>query len=196
MAKWHVRRTSGAPKALVVALGFCRLLGLGCPKQAFAKIATPRFLEGFSNVRWDGEPTYKIEQVPFLLFSCSSFFSIAWQSSELFFLHSALQTSEFRFWLFLNPLVFRQAYFFNTHLGKHQDLLLLFHRLMFSTSALAFSHRTLMHNTQFPFFQQGIYFPLIALKKKKITRGSPAFFSRGGAPCYPGERSESWITMN
>ena len=27
-----------------------------------------------------------------------------------------------------------------------------------------------------------------------LTRGSPAFFSRGGAPCYPGERSESWIT--
>jgi hypothetical protein len=26
----------------VVALSFCRLLGLGCPKQAFAKIATPR----------------------------------------------------------------------------------------------------------------------------------------------------------
>jgi hypothetical protein len=32
----------GAPKALAVALSFCRLLGLGCPKQAFAKIATPR----------------------------------------------------------------------------------------------------------------------------------------------------------
>ena len=42
VAKWHVRRTSGAPKALVVALSFCRLLGLGCPKQAFAEIATPR----------------------------------------------------------------------------------------------------------------------------------------------------------
>jgi molecular chaperone Hsp33 len=27
---------------LAVALSFCRLLGLGCPKQAFAKIATPR----------------------------------------------------------------------------------------------------------------------------------------------------------
>ena len=46
VAKWHVRRTSGAPKALVVALSFCRLLGLGCPKQAFAKIATPRNLKG------------------------------------------------------------------------------------------------------------------------------------------------------
>jgi hypothetical protein len=33
-----------APKALAVALSFCRLLGLGCPKQAFAKIATPRLL--------------------------------------------------------------------------------------------------------------------------------------------------------
>jgi DNA-binding beta-propeller fold protein YncE len=42
VAKWHGRRTAGAPKALVVALSFCRLLGLGCPKQAFAKIATPR----------------------------------------------------------------------------------------------------------------------------------------------------------
>ena len=33
-----------AQKALTVALSFCRLLGLGCPKQAFAKIATPRVL--------------------------------------------------------------------------------------------------------------------------------------------------------
>ena len=32
----------GAPKALTVALSFCRWLGLGCPKQAFAKIANPR----------------------------------------------------------------------------------------------------------------------------------------------------------
>ncbi|MEO1880308.1 MAG: hypothetical protein ABGX37_01220, partial [Methylococcales bacterium] len=48
VAKWHVRRTSGAPKALVVALSFCRLLGLGRPKQAFAKIATPRlFVNSF-----------------------------------------------------------------------------------------------------------------------------------------------------
>jgi len=41
VAKWHVRRTAGAPKAIAVVLSFCRLLGLGCPKQAFAKIATP-----------------------------------------------------------------------------------------------------------------------------------------------------------
>jgi moderate conductance mechanosensitive channel len=40
VAERHGRRTAGAPKAL--ALSFCRLLGLGCPKQAFAKIATPR----------------------------------------------------------------------------------------------------------------------------------------------------------
>jgi hypothetical protein len=46
MAKWHVRRTSGAPKALAVALSFCRL-GWGCPKQAFAKIATPRYFVFF-----------------------------------------------------------------------------------------------------------------------------------------------------
>jgi hypothetical protein len=42
VAERHGRRTAGAPKALAVALSFCRLLGLGCPKQAFAKIATPR----------------------------------------------------------------------------------------------------------------------------------------------------------
>ena len=50
VAKRHVRRTSGAPKALAVALSFCRLLGLGCPKQAFAKIATPR--DDFKEVLW------------------------------------------------------------------------------------------------------------------------------------------------
>jgi hypothetical protein len=42
VAERHGRRAAGAPKALAVALSFCRLLGLGCPKQAFAKIATPR----------------------------------------------------------------------------------------------------------------------------------------------------------
>jgi hypothetical protein len=35
---------------LAVALSFCRLLGLGCPKQAFAKIATPRST-------YNGKPT-------------------------------------------------------------------------------------------------------------------------------------------
>jgi len=44
VAERHGRRAAGAPKALAVALSFCRLLGLGCPKQAFAKIATPRAL--------------------------------------------------------------------------------------------------------------------------------------------------------
>jgi hypothetical protein len=55
VAKWHVRRTSGAPKALAVALRFCCLLGLGCPKQAFAKIATPRLatFPGFSAYVFD-----------------------------------------------------------------------------------------------------------------------------------------------
>jgi hypothetical protein len=43
VAKWHVCTTSAALKALAVALSFCRLLGLGCPKQACAKIATPRY---------------------------------------------------------------------------------------------------------------------------------------------------------
>jgi hypothetical protein len=31
-----------AYEELLFKLSFCRLLGLGCPKQAFAKIATPR----------------------------------------------------------------------------------------------------------------------------------------------------------
>jgi hypothetical protein len=39
-ASWRTEDESGQPKALAVALSFCRLLGLGCPKQAFAKIAT------------------------------------------------------------------------------------------------------------------------------------------------------------
>jgi hypothetical protein len=46
-ASWRTEDESGQPKALAVALSFCRLLGLGCPKQAFAKIATlfkPPFL--------------------------------------------------------------------------------------------------------------------------------------------------------
>jgi hypothetical protein len=37
-----------SPKPFIKWVGFCRLLGLGCPKQAFTKIATPRsilFLE-------------------------------------------------------------------------------------------------------------------------------------------------------
>ncbi|TXL03785.1 hypothetical protein BMR09_14115 [Methylococcaceae bacterium CS3] len=41
VAKWHVQRTSVAPQAIAVALSFCCLLGLGFPKQAFAKIAPP-----------------------------------------------------------------------------------------------------------------------------------------------------------
>jgi hypothetical protein len=37
-------RQNSASTPSAVALSFCRLLGLGCPKQAFAKIATPRLL--------------------------------------------------------------------------------------------------------------------------------------------------------
>jgi hypothetical protein len=36
------RTNPGSRQALAVASSFCRLLGLGCPKQASAKIATPR----------------------------------------------------------------------------------------------------------------------------------------------------------
>jgi len=41
VAKWSVRRASGAPKALAVALSFAACLGWGGAKQAFAKKATP-----------------------------------------------------------------------------------------------------------------------------------------------------------
>jgi len=37
VAKCHGGKTAGAPKALMVAHYFCRLLGLGCPKQAICK---------------------------------------------------------------------------------------------------------------------------------------------------------------
>jgi hypothetical protein len=43
VAKWHVRSTSGAPKALVGRVKFLPLAWAGgCPKQASAKIAAPR----------------------------------------------------------------------------------------------------------------------------------------------------------
>jgi hypothetical protein len=58
VAKWHVRRTSGAPKALAVALSFCRLLGLGCPKQAFAKIQPSRSLSMAGSERADTNPVF------------------------------------------------------------------------------------------------------------------------------------------
>ena len=68
--------------------------------------------------------------------------------------------------LFLSPLVFHQAHFLCTHLGKHQDSLFLFHGLMFSTSALAFSHWILIHSTQLPLFPQQISFPLRAFARE------------------------------
>jgi hypothetical protein len=51
---WRTEDESGQPKALAVALSFCCLLGLGCPKQAFAKIATLFF--GLSRSRASGVP--------------------------------------------------------------------------------------------------------------------------------------------
>ncbi len=44
MLRSQRRVYDGVAKALVVALSFCRLLGLGCPKQAFAKYQLPDFL--------------------------------------------------------------------------------------------------------------------------------------------------------
>jgi hypothetical protein len=64
--------------------------------------------------------------------------------------------------LFLDSLVFRRTYFHHTQLSKHQTPLLLFYRLIFSTSALDFSHQTLIHSTQFSLFPQQFSFPLRA----------------------------------
>ena len=69
------------------------------------------------------------------------------------FQQSALQTSGF-FLFFQNSLEFCRAYIPRYKLGKHQTPLLLFRRLIFSTPALAFSHRTLLHSTQLSFFPQ------------------------------------------
>ena len=76
--------------------------------------------------------------------------------------------------LFPKPLAYCRAYFFRTQLGKHRNLLLLFRRLIFSTSALAFSHRTLIHSTQLPFFQHQISFPLLT-----FAEGYNALFTCG-----------------
>ena len=40
---------SGRRRHWAVALSFCRLLGLGCPKQAFVKIATPRCVQNIDD---------------------------------------------------------------------------------------------------------------------------------------------------
>ncbi len=116
-------------------------------------------LEEFRQVDW---LVIKIKQVPFLLISCSSLFQWRGSSSEL--PYSALnlvKPQNFAFAL-SKPLAFCRAYFLRIQLGKHQNSLLLFRRLIFSTSVLAFSHRTLIHSTQFLLFQQQISFPMHA----------------------------------
>ena len=90
------------------------------------------------------------------------FFSIAWQSSELPFSGLSFANLRISLLLFLIPLAFCGAYFLRTQLCKYRNPLLLFHRLIFSTSELTFSHQTLNHSTQFQLFQQQISFPLHA----------------------------------
>ena len=90
--------------------------------------------------------------------------------------------------LFLNSLAFRRAYFLRAQLGKHQPPLLLFRRLMFSTSTLAFSHQTLIHSTQLLLFLQQIFFPLLAFaegynarftgKRKMRSKAKQLYFFR------------------
>ena len=58
VAKWHVRRTSGAPKALVVALSFCRFWA-GMPKTSFRNI-TPRCKFCYRNHCIYYHSTYKL----------------------------------------------------------------------------------------------------------------------------------------
>ena len=103
----------------------------------------------------------KIKQVPFLLFSCSLLFNRVVIVCVSF---SALSLVNIRIPLliFPKPLAYCRVYFLRTQLGKHRNLLLIFCRLIFSTSALDFSHRTLNHSTQLLLFLQQIYFPLFA----------------------------------
>jgi|GEM_PF-1492338 len=54
-ASWRTEDESGQPKALVVALSFCRLLELGCTKQAFAKIATLLIVEYTNSFDWENQ---------------------------------------------------------------------------------------------------------------------------------------------
>ena len=106
-------------------------------------------------------------------FFCSFALSIAWQSSDLPFSVLNRANIKISLLLFLNPLAYRRAYFLCDQLGKRQTPLLLFLRLIFSTSTLAFSHQTLIHSTQFPLFQQQISFPLHAFAEgynKGLTR--------------------------
>ena len=102
-------------------------------------------------------------------------FSRAWQSSGLPFSAISFANIRISLLLFLNPLAFRRAYFLRTHFGKYQDSLLLFHRLIFSTSALAFSYRTLIHSTQFRSFNNRFLFHFLFSKTEnnaKITSSS------------------------
>ncbi len=115
-------------------------------------------LEELRQVDW---LVIKIKQVPFLLFSCSLLFNRVVVVRVSF---SALSLVNIRISLLLfpKPLAYYQAYFLRTELGKHRNLLFLFRRFIFSTSALAFSHRTLIHSTQLPLFQHKVFFPLHA----------------------------------
>ena len=107
----------------------------------------------------------------------------------------------------IKPRGSRQRLFFSTEPSKHHNsalvlaqslanlsrlffprltlqswiLLLLFRRLMFSTSALAFSYQSLIHCTQFPLFQYQLCFHFLP-SKKAITRRSGVFFNPSSWP--------------
>jgi hypothetical protein len=67
--------------------------------------------------------------------------------------------------LFPKHLAYYRAYFLHSKPGNYRNPLLLFRRLMFSTSALAFSHQTLIHSTQLSLFQYQLFFHFLPSKK-------------------------------
>ena len=94
----------------------------------------------FEELRQVDFSCYKIKQVPFLHFFCS--FALRFYGCV-----AVVQTSfsALRF-EYQKPIFF---------------VLLLFRRLIFSKSALTFSHRTLLHSAQLLLFLQQIIFSLI-----------------------------------
>jgi hypothetical protein len=108
-------------------------------------------------------------------FCCCSF-SILLHFVELTFSTLSLVSIKILLLLFPKPLEYCRAYFLRNQLGKYRNPLLLFRRLIFSTSALDFSHQTLIHSTQILLFQQQFYFPLMP-SQKAITPASQAAVS-------------------
>jgi hypothetical protein len=112
-------------------------------------------LEELRQVDW---LVIKIKQVSFLLYSLAlCFFNPGAIVRISFFRNQLCKPQDFAL-LFPKHLAYYRAYFLHSKLGKYRNPLLLFHRLIFSTSELAFSHRNLIHSTQLSPFQQQVSF--------------------------------------